>query len=86
MSEKRATLEEKLIAICGWDMAQNIRVMLADHFQIEKLELDVGDVKLKSDNSLLNTIITIGDKVLPVMSIHWCIDNEEWGRLTLTFM
>ena len=86
MNEKRATLEEKLIAMCGWDIAQNIRVMLADHFQLGELELDVGDVKLKSDNSLLNTTITIGDKVLPVMSIHWCIDGEEWGRLTLTFI
>ena len=47
LGKKRETLEEKLVDICGWDMAQNIRVMLANHFQIGELELDIGDVKLK---------------------------------------
>ena len=85
--KKRATLEEKLIATCGWDMAQEVRDILADHFQIDKMEIDVGNIKLKSDNSPKNTVIIVGDNVLPnVSSIYWQMFGGERGRLTLNFV
>lgn len=87
MNENEKTLEEKLIDICGYDMAQEIRIMLANHFQVKKLEINIGNVILKSDNTTEKTEINVGNEILSnVSEILWQIKGGRTGHLFLTFI
>lgn len=87
MNENKKTLEEKLIDICGYDMTQEIRIMLAGHFQVKDLVINIGSVKLKSDNTTEKTEVSVGNEILSnVSEILWQIKGGKTGHLFLTFV
>ena len=87
MERNEKTLEEKLIEICEYEMAQEIMNMFANHFRINRIEIDVGNVNLKSDNTTEGTTISIEDKILSdILEIKWKLKGGETGQLFLTFV
>ena len=60
--------------------------LLETHFSISNLELEIGEVQIKSNNLMKDTAISIHGKNVCVSHIDWEMDAEDMlGKLRLTF-
>ena len=68
-------------------LAHAIMDVLQEHFELSEIELEVGELTVKSDNSALNTTILAGETLIPVTKIAWTLDAEDMrGKLKLELL
>lgn len=68
-------------------LAESILDVLLNHFKLSELNLETGTIVIKSDNSVINTRVCVGDVPLDnITKIAWTLDAEDDRcKLQLTF-
>jgi hypothetical protein len=94
LSEKLRTCFDHIDEIEDWygeedirnNLIKSVMEILETHFSVSKLELEMGEVHIKSNNQVIDTAVSIHGKVVPVTHIDWEMDAEDMlGKLRLTF-
>jgi len=69
------------------ELSTAILHMLEEHFTVSKLDLECGEVTIKSNNHSIGTEILLNGKSISVTQLEWdlCAD-DGFGKLRLTFI
>lgn len=69
------------------NLVETVMAVLETHFSVSKLDIEVGEAQIKSNNMVKDTDISIHGKTVCVSHIEWEMDVEDMlGKLRLTFM
>ena len=67
-------------------IGEGVMDVLETHFSISTLEIEMGNVQIKSNNMVKDTSISIHGTPVSVSHIEWEMDAEDmFGKLRLTF-
>ena len=68
------------------NLVDTVMELLETHFSVSKLEIEMGEVQIKSNNMVKDTSISIHGTPVSVSHIEWEMDAEDmFGKLRLTF-
>lgn len=93
LAEKLEDYFKTITDIEGWvgneAITRAVMGIMETHFTVSQLDLEVGNVVIKSDNTTANTKITIGEAAVEhATKVVWTLDAKEepLGELQLTFI
>ena len=94
LSDKLRTCFDHIDEIEDWygeedlrnNLVETVMELLKTHFSVSNLELDIGEVQIKSNNMVKDTAISVHGMPVSASHIEWTMDAEdEFGKLRLTF-